>query len=67
MVYCASKLIENLKLFYKSNFSPRDLQAFGYCSPKISSGLSRRQTHSKCGLLLKKPSFWFGNTVVEPR
>ena len=29
MVYCASKLIENLKLLYKSNFSARDLQAFG--------------------------------------
>ena len=27
MVYCASKLFENLKLFYKSNFSARDLKA----------------------------------------
>ena len=49
MVYCAGKLIENLKLFYKSdtrkalNHSPsaRDLQAFLVFS-QHPRGLSRR-------------------------
>ena len=43
MVYCASKLIENLKLFYKSNFRLVIYKLLEIdCSPKISSGLSRR-------------------------
>ena len=38
MVYCAGKLIENLKLFYKSRFVIYKLSS---CSPNIPRGLSR--------------------------
>ena len=67
MVHFASKLIENLKLFYKSsrphflwvyrcNNPQRDvgktLEKLFSCSPHIPHRLSRQLIHRKCGVLL---------------
>ena len=51
MVYFAGKLIEKL---VKSLALNRHLQAFLVFSQHPTLVLSRRKTHRKCGLLLKK-------------